>query len=205
MKVMGIMLAAGEAQRFGSDKRQALLPDGQCLLQCSLQQLYPCVDGIVLVVKQSAPWLEALLQAFPRVELLQVPTSKGLGDSLAAAIQCINGVDVEAKGEAKGMDKSPTDAVLLALGDMPWIKPYTYQHLRTALAHHAIVAPTYQGKRGHPVGFQRNYFNALSRCKGERGAYSLLANAGVDLHCCTLEDPGVLADIDRPEDINGNG
>ena len=41
MKVVALVLAAGQGARFGADKRQALLADGRSLLQHSVERALP--------------------------------------------------------------------------------------------------------------------------------------------------------------------
>ena len=56
-------------------------------------------------------------------------------------------------------------------------------------------------RRGHPVGFGRNFFDQLSLLEGDVGAKSLLkAKAGQTLEV-HVSDPGILEDIDEPSDI----
>ena len=183
MTIAGLLLAAGSGRRFGSDKRQALLPNGRGLLEQSLRTLQPHVDRVVIAVKTAEPWLQPLQQRFPNTDLLSVPDTQGMGDTLAAGIQYL------------AADKA-VDAVLVALADMPWLQRETFQQLTAALAESPLVAPVYQERRGHPVGFGRCYFPQLAQCRGDRGAQSLLTTERVQL--CPVEDSGVVRDVDQP-------
>jgi molybdenum cofactor cytidylyltransferase len=84
---------------------------------------------------------------------------------------------------------------------MPSILPATIRSIAAAVdARDAIAAPAYHDTRGHPVVFGASHLPALGRCTGDRGATGLLAT-----HALTLvptEDPGVLADIDTPADLD---
>ena len=92
------------------------------------------------------------------------------------------------------------DGVLICLADMPFIPASLYQQCASALdADHPIVAPSYAGQRGHPVGFWRSEFAALAALDGDAGAGRLLKNQTptlIDTDCAA-----VLQDIDQPADL----
>lgn len=53
LKVLGAVLAGGQARRFGSDKAMAEI-DGQALIDHVIAGLYPQVDGLVIVGREHA-------------------------------------------------------------------------------------------------------------------------------------------------------
>jgi molybdenum cofactor cytidylyltransferase len=64
-----------------------------------------------------------------------------------------------------------------------------------------MVVPVYKGRRGHPVGFDlRRYRGELSTLSADQGARSILRSHPEDVLELAVDDPGVLADIDTPED-----
>ena len=66
------------------------------------------------------------------------------------------------------------DGWLIALADMPFVRPETIRAVLAALAKGAaIAAPSYRGERGHPVGFARAFYEELSTLKGDAGAREL--------------------------------
>ncbi len=110
----------------------------------------------------------------------------GMGDSIAAAVRATSG--------ASGW--------LILPGDLPLVLPRTMQAVAAALAGGAQAAqPSYQGERGHPVGFAAGCQAALSVLEGNFGAAPVLralraAGSVADL---PLDDAGVVTDIDTPE------
>lgn len=91
---------------------------------------------------------------------------------------------------------------VIALADMPYIKPHTIEAVAHALkAGTAIVAPTYQGKRGHPVGFSAKFQNELEQLTGDEGARAVLKRHADQIELLECNDPGIVADIDTPQDI----
>ena len=67
---------------------------------------------------------------------------------------------------------------------------------------HALVAPRYQYLRGHPVGFGQEYRDVLLNLKGDAGARSVLKQHKSHLHYLDVDDPGILMDVDTPDDLH---
>ena len=87
------------------------------------------------------------------------------------------------------------------LADMPAIKPETLLTVAKALRRDNIVAPSFAGKRGHPVGFGRDFFREFSALRGDEGAKTIVVAHIDKLELVDVEDKGVLQDIDVPEDL----
>jgi molybdenum cofactor cytidylyltransferase len=63
------------------------------------------------------------------------------------------------------------------------------------------AAPHRDGRRGHPVLFSAALLPDLARSSGDAGAREVLAILGGRLARVESPDPGVLFDVDRPEDL----
>lgn len=185
MTVGVLLLAAGCSRRFGSDKRLALLPDGR-----------PLLDAAVSAIQHSGLPLRVCLR----------PGDHAVRERLSAA-----GVAVlECRHAPRGMGATLADAVaqlgdwqglLVALADMPGIRPATFRAVAEALTADSIVTPTFQDEPGHPVGFGRVFFPELARLDGDQGARNLVGGAGSRRLRLPLEDPGILRDVDYPADV----
>jgi molybdenum cofactor cytidylyltransferase len=111
----------------------------------------------------------------------------GMGDSIAAAVQ--------ATREAGGW--------LVLPGDLPLVAPDSIQAVAAALWQDGVVLPQHGGVRGHPVGFGPACRDALLQLAGAEGAAAVVracAAAGQVRHL-SLEDPGIVTDIDTPADL----
>ena len=181
-----VLLAAGSSQRFGSDKLLASLPDGRPIAVAAASTLVATVAKVIAVVR---PGAEALHDALRRcgTEVIVCPNaSAGMGASLAWAVAMT----------------SDWDGWIVALADMPLVNRETVRAVAKAVAAGAdLAAPGFQGRRGHPVGFGRSYRDALLALHADRGARDLVAAAGKRLRLIDCDDPGVLADIDAPSDL----
>jgi molybdenum cofactor cytidylyltransferase len=184
--IVGILLAAGRGSRFGSDKRLHRLLDGRPMALAAAQNLRPVCERLIAVLSPGSDTLAELLSAAGCEVLVCREADLGMGHSLAAG--------VAASADAAGW--------LVALADMPFIAPASHQAVAAALRQGAaIVTPECNGRRGHPVGFAGQWREQLLALTGDQGGRAIL-QANPDLIVtCALDDPGVLRDIDRPEDL----
>jgi molybdenum cofactor cytidylyltransferase len=74
--------------------------------------------------------------------------------------------------------------------------------VREALERGALLAaPYFRARRGHPVGIAGRYYEQLIALGGDEGARHLLSTNEAELVKIPVGDPGVIRDIDRPEDL----
>ncbi|MCB1788068.1 MAG: nucleotidyltransferase family protein [Chromatiaceae bacterium] len=187
--IVGVLLAAGSAQRFGTAKLLHPLPDGEPIGVAAARSLLSALPHCVAVVRPGDVLLHRELTRLG-VRLVENPAPEGgLGSSLA--------VGVEASADADGW--------LIALGDMPFIRVATIAALAGAVRDGAsIVAPEVGGRRGHPVGFAGHWGPALRALRGDRGARDLIEAHPGALQLHTTDDRGVLHDIDSPDDLQAS-
>ncbi|MGE0491283.1 MAG: NTP transferase domain-containing protein [Vulcanimicrobiota bacterium] len=91
--------------------------------------------------------------------------------------------------------------LMLVLVDHPTVSVDTYRRLAAAADEgHRLVAPSFQGRRGHPVVFSRACFPDLLEGPLEEGARWVVGRHRHLRHELEVDDPGILRDIDLPED-----
>ena len=91
---------------------------------------------------------------------------------------------------------------LIALADMPWIRPATIGRIADALRGGAtLVAPRYGDARGHPVGIAARFYAELAALSADEGARRLIDRHGASLELVAVEDEGVVQDIVTPADL----
>lgn len=190
--MIGILLAAGFSRRYGDlDKLLQPLPDGQPIAIASAENLMQAVPTCIAVLR---PENKVLADSLSNRGVNLVFCSKNdqeMADSLATAIRF----------SAKFSDFD--NGFVIALGDMPYIQPATISEVTRHLkAGAAIVVPTFQGQRGHPVGFSAKFRNQLESLKGDEGARSIIKRYSHEVTLFACDDAGILADIDTPDDLN---
>lgn len=199
-RVVALVLAAGRARRFGSDKRQACLPDGRSLLQAVLQtQLQACSDVRVLL-REGDDWGQALCAQWGVSWQVVPDADQGMGHTLAAGLRAL----VAEESADPGGDHSVRrfDAALIALADMPAVQPDTVRALIEAFHQDGRPAwPWHAGQPGHPRLLPRSSWPVLLDLQGDEGARQRL-----DWSLATrvdVPDAGILVDIDTPGDLGG--
>jgi molybdenum cofactor cytidylyltransferase len=190
-----ILLAAGAGRRFGGGKLLAHWRGA------------PLVAGAVRA---------ALATPSERVIVVTGTDSGPVGDACKGAAERLGGAErlrlVHAADHAEGMGASlragvavlPAGlrGVFVFLGDMPDVPEEVLPRLVTAVESGApAAAPTYKGRRGHPVLFSDSLLPDLAGAAGDAGAREVLAILGDRLARVESPDPGVLFDVDRPEDL----
>ena len=185
-EVVGLLLAAGTASRFGSDKLQHSLPHGVAIAVQAARHLKAVLPRVIAVVRAHSAELSRSLKSEHCEVVVCERADLGMGASLACGARAAKGAD----------------GVMVALGDMPFVRPSTIEAVRDALsAGNVLVAPYFRARRGHPVGIAAKYFPELEGLCGDEGAKQLLDGHQADLVKIPVGDPGVIRDIDRPEDL----
>lgn len=195
-RVVALVLAAGRARRFGSDKRRALLPDGRSLLQAVLQTQREACDKVLVLLRDGDAWGQALC-ADLGVEWLTVADAElGMGRTLAAGLQALVAEASAARGPAQ------FDAALVVLADMPTVQPGTVRALIDAFEQEGRPAwPWHAGQPGHPRLLPRANWPALLDLSGDEGARHRLDWS--EATRVDVPDGGILLDIDTPGDLGG--
>lgn len=196
MRIVGILLAAGQGARFGGGKLMAPLPAsahgvaaGTPIGVASAAHLVAALNEVVVVVR---PRDHALHDALAGSDVRVVECARadeGMGVSLAHA--------VAATADAEGW--------VVALADMPWISPASIDAVAAALRKGApLAAAAWRGQRGHPVGFAAAFGPRLRELTGDEGARAVVSAHRSQLQLVAVDDPGVLRDVDRPDDLRSD-
>lgn len=189
--IVGLLLAAGRSTRFGSNKLLHA-PSGEPPLALQAARCLSGLEYSLAVIPEGDAMLRTLFRGFglavvevTGAEPMNADLPPGLSDSLRA-----------------GLKATPDAAAwIIALSDMPQVKPGTVAAIRQALFEGApIVACRYQGRRGNPVGFSRRFRNELLALRGDQGARGLLERYSGEVCWLEVDDPGILLDIDVPAD-----
>ncbi len=183
--IAGILLAAGAGSRFGGGKLLHPL-DGVAIGVRSARNMLAAGLRVTAVVRPGSDALTRLLQDEGVDVTVCANAADGMGVSLAHVIA--------QAGNADGW--------VVALADMPRIRPATIAQIADAVRAGALIAaPAYQGERGHPVGFSAALRDELLACHGDEGARAVVKRHHAEIRLVASDDPGVIFDIDRKEDV----
>ncbi len=185
MEVAVVVLAAGESKRFDGFK---LLADycGEPVVVRAVKSAAAAGAGPVYVVvgHRAEEIRSAVRGAGLDVTFVYNPWYRlGLSTSLKAALTV-----------------APFfKEYIIALGDMPLVRPGTYRKLLAHAGAADVVYPTFRGVRGNPVAISRRVLPRALEIEGDVGVRAIIDEVysiGIE-----VEDPGVLIDVDRRGDV----
>jgi len=99
------------------------------------------------------------------------------------------------------------DGVMVHLADHPTVRADTFRAVLSSYGHGGkqIVIARHQGRRGHPVIFDRSVFDELMHTPDAEGARAVVNADPSRVSYVDIDDPGVVLDLDTPEDVEQAG
>src|SRR6185503_12282766 len=117
-------MCGGIASRFGSDKLAAILDDGQPLVAHTVRNVLAGLGNALAVLPPGAERLRGILEGAGAEILESIDCARGLGASIAAGVAA----------------SASADGWIVALGDMPCIRPLTIAAVADRLEKGAHIA-----------------------------------------------------------------
>ena len=192
LSVAGLILAAGQSTRFGSNKLiEPVL--GEALIRKTVTSwLKSKISGLYVVIGHQGHDIVQALEGFDFETIANSRFEAGLASSLATGIEEL---------------QNKYDFVLIGLGDMPYVKSETMNSLIDAATlnrHNAkLWIPCFQDQRGNPVLWSRSAFPDLAALEGDQGGRQLFEKFETAMQQVPVQDPGILRDIDVKQDLEG--
>ena len=182
--VAAIVVAAGQSRRMGSCKQLLDLGGKTVLARCLETLQAGGGTDIVVVVAVEGEAVAAAARCYP-VRIVVNPDPAG---DMASSVRV-------------GLDVLPSVAsgVIVALCDYPLVAHTTIASLAAAHAEHPgrIIIPTHDGRNGHPTLFPRACLEELNSGGTLR---DVVRRDPARVRRLAVADPGILLDMDTPED-----
>jgi molybdenum cofactor cytidylyltransferase len=182
-----VILSAGASSRMGSPK--ALLPyrEGTFLQHLIEITSDPRIGVRRVVLGPRAEVIRKGAKLDPSIIVLNPEWEKGQLSSVRAGLRSLEKIQID------GMILCPVDHPLVSTRLVSDLVQRFYESKK------AIVLPTYNGRRGHPVIFSKALFGELLAAPEEKGARAVVwAHAGEVLEVPTDEE-GVILNINNPD------
>ena len=185
--IIGVLLAAGGARRFGSQKLVAML-DGVPVVRRAFNAVSSATDGTLVVVGSEAEAVARSLEGTSANIVVNSDWALGLSTSLRCGILAA---------------PPSTEAVIVGLGDEPTVDSHVCRELVRVWRRDKklIVAARYNGVQDHPVLFDRAVFGELTSLEGDVGAKSVINRLPDRVAFIDVSAPQPI-DVDEPGDLN---
>lgn len=188
MRTDAIVLAAGKSSRMGQNFKLLEEINGTPMIRLTCERILKSnAENITVVCGHRASDVQQALEGLP----VQFVDNPDFADGIASSI----GVGVQS------LDKD-VDAVLIALGDMPFIESDDINRLIATFEPDrgtSICIPTYEGRNGNPVLWGASFFSELPNLSGDIGAKVLLQLYADATTKVEVGNPSILVDIDTPD------
>ncbi len=188
-RISAAVLAAGTSSRMGADKLLLPLADKPLVRHVVEAACASCASPVVVVIGHAGARIAATLAGLDVCFVENREFSGGLSSSLVCGLKAL---------------PAECDGTAIVLGDMPFVAPQIVDDLIAAFdpaRGRTICVPTFQGRRGNPVVWAREFFPEMLALKGDSGAKRLMGAHAERVCEVEAADDGVLVDIDTPEDL----
>lgn len=186
--ISAIVLAAGEATRFGQCKQLARLGD-KTLLEHVLDNVNRSnVNHIVVVLGANAETVRSQIRFGKEKVVLNEQYSLGMSSSIQAGLRAL---------------PARADAAVIVLADQPLV---TWRTLNILIDEYrrrrpSVAIPTYKGFRGNPVLIDRSLFPEMMEIRGDIGCRAIFGDHPQEILKVAVDDPGIVSDIDTAQDL----
>jgi molybdenum cofactor cytidylyltransferase len=183
-----LVLAAGRSSRMGHKNKLLEELGGKPVIRWTVEAaLASRARPVVVVIGHQGEQVEAALQGLG-VTIVENPDfASGMASSLKAGLAAL---------------PAGLDGAIVALGDMPEIKASHLDRMIAAFEPkegRSIIVPVHEGRRGNPVLWGAELFQAIAKVSGDTGARAVIAQNSDYVVELDLASPAVHIDLDTPE------
>lgn len=184
MRIGCVILAAGNARRFGENKLLALYR-GRPLVQWVLEAVPGFLEPVTVVTQY--PAVEALAAERGFETLRNDAPELGISRSVALSAAALAG---------------RCEGILFLAADQPRLSRESLEALAAAFAAHPtqIAAAAAGERRGNPAIFPASLLPELTALRGDRGGMQLIRRYPQQVRWIPIP-PEELADVDTPADL----
>jgi len=187
--ISSILLAAGQSKRMLGENKLTKNVNGIPLINCALNNILKShVNEIIIVLGYQKETIEKLIDKTSKIKFV---FNSNFETGMASSIK---------KGIKNLSDKS--EGFFISLADMPSIKSETYNHLIKFNKNKKIIIPMFKGQKGNPVFFPSSFEEKLLAIQDDDGAKKMLEINKKEVLKLEINDPGIIKDLDVPNDFN---
>jgi molybdenum cofactor cytidylyltransferase len=185
--ITALILAAGQSKRMGQPKM--LLPWGKTTVLGQVIDVFKAagIEDILVVTGGAKELVEALVGTSARTVFNPGFAEGEMLSSIQAGLAEL---------------KPGTEAVLIGLGDQPQVQERSVRLVveEYTQSKASLVVPSFQMRRGHPWLVARPHWGEILKMEPSETPRDFLNRHSADIRYVEINDPGILKDLDTPED-----
>lgn len=188
MRIVAVLLAAGESRRMGERNKLVLPLQGKPLLRRTVETILASdITKLIVVLGHEADKARNALSGLAVETVVNDDYRSGQMTSVHAGLSAID---------------ETCDGVMICLTDQPLLTPQDLNDLIDGFANRtrgSILVPTWQDQRGNPILLASEHLEAIVTGETNLGCRRLLEKHPEQISTLAMSNDHVVVDMDTPE------
>ena len=185
-----IVLAAGQSKRMNGDNKLIKKYNKKYLINYIVGTLIKSkVDKIIIVLGFQSPKVRKITAKNEKINFIYNKNYKsGISSSIKVGLKRVSKKNI---------------GFLIVQADMPLISKNIINSIYYAIKNNKkeIIAPTYKGKIGNPVGFKISIIKKLIKIRGDYGAKKMIQKNKIKLALIKVRSKSILKNFNTQKDF----
>ena len=187
--ISAILLAAGQSKRMNGENKLTKEIQGIPLIKHSVKNILAAsIDELIIVLGYQKEIIEKLIDKNEKIKFF---FNKDFESGMASSI----------KAGLNHLSKN-TEYFFICLGDMPMVNSDIYNRLIKSRNQKDIIVPTYKGKQGNPVLFNKSMKEKIINISGDVGAKKILELNKDKILNLKINDQSITKSFNTQEDFS---
>ena len=188
--ISAILLAAGQSKRMGGDNKLIKKYNKKYLINYIVGTLIKSkVDKIIVVLGFQSSKVRKITIKNKKINFVYNKNYKsGMASSIKTGLKRVSKKNI---------------GFLIVQADMPLISKNIINSICYAIKNNKkeIIAPTYKGKIGNPVGFKISIIKKLNKIRGDYGAKKMIQKNKIKLALIKVRSKSILKNFNTQKDF----
>ena len=191
--ISAILLAAGQSKRMGGDNKLIKKYNKKYLINYIVGTLIKSkVDKIIIVLGFQSPKVRKITAKNEKINFIYNKNYKsGISSSIKVGLKRVSKKNI---------------GFLIVQADMPLISKNIINSICYVVKKNRkeIIAPTYKGKMGNPIGFKYSMVKILNKVKKDSGAKKIILRNKKRLGLIKVNSKSIFKDFNTKRDFSIN-
>ena len=188
--ISAILLAAGQSKRMGGDNKLTKKYNKKYLINHILDTLIKSkIEKIIVVLGFQSSKVRKITVKNKKINFIYNKNYKfGISSSIKAGLKRVSKKNI---------------GFLIVQADMPLISKNIINYICYAIKNNKkeIIAPTYKGKIGNPVGFKISIIKKLNKIREDYGAKKMIQKNKIKLALIKVRSKSILKNFNTQKDF----